>query len=295
MGKLICPLCGVYTSFALARSSEVDIGPQITDYPGLPNYAILSCQACENRFVAEKVKNEWLAVFPLPHKQINEYIPEPIRSEFEEANLCFTVRAFRASVSMCSAALEAMWREQGVSGLKELKEKGIISKKLFKQADQVRRWANVAKHEPIHEAVTSEEVEQLLSYLEKILDDVYIEEKQLSILIEKLERVEQNASNKAKTESKGNLINLEFVKRHWKTITESLKGEGDKGNLDAFMRSSCEPIELNNGTLTLGFYHKFHFEYMQERNYPTLLETKISEVLGIPIKVKYVLFQKSRP
>jgi len=295
MGKLICPLCGVYTSFALARTSEVGIGPQITDYPGLPNYAILTCQACENRFIAEKVKGEWLAVYPLPHKLANEYIPEPIRSEFEEANLCFTVRAYRASVSMCSAALEAMWREQGVSGLKELREKGIISKKLFKQADQVRRWANVAKHEPIHEAVTSEEAEQLLSYLEKILDDVYVEEKQLSSLIEKLERVEKNASSKAKVESTSNRINLEFVRKHWKKITESMKGEGEKGNLDAFMRASCEPVELDNGTLTLGFYHKFHFKYMQERNYPALLETKISEVLGMPIKVKYVLIQRSLP
>ena len=295
MGKLICPLCGVYTSFVPVRASGAGSGPNITDYRGLANYAILTCQACENHFIAEKVIDEWLAVYPLPHKPANGYIPEPIRSEFEEANLCFTVRAYRASVSMCSAALEAMWREQGVSGLKELREKGIISQKLFKQADQVRRWANVAKHEPIHEVVTSEEAEQLLSYLEKVLDDVYVEEKQLSNLKEKLERIEKNASSKEKVKSTSNRINLEFVRRHWKKIVESMAGEGEKGNLDAFMRASCEPIELDNDILTLGFYHKFHLEYMQERNYPALLETKISEVLGIPIKVKYVLIQRSRP
>ena len=312
MGKLMCPLCGAYTSFTPARVSgegiiedastnrnltirNISIGAIACDHTGLPNFAILTCQACENRFVAEEVAGEWVAVYPLPHKPVNEYIPEPIRSELEEANLCFAVGANRAAVSMCATALEAMWREQGVSSLQELREKGIISQKLHKQADQIRRWANVAKHEPIHEAVTREEAEQLLSYLERVLDDVYVEEKHLSSLTEKLQRVQKKASDKAQVEVTSRQINLEFVRRHWKEITKSMSGEGEHGNLDAILRSSCVPVGLDNATLTLGFYHKFHLEYMQKKGYPMLLETKISEALGMPMKVKYVLIQRSGP
>lgn len=162
---------------------------------GPPTYGIMTCQACGGRFVAEEHYSEgWQAVYPIQRKAVSQDIPEPIRSEFDEANLCFAVEAYRACISICETALEAMWREQKVCSLKELKDKGIISERLYRQADQVRRWANVAKHELIHEAVAPEEAEQLLSYLEQIFHEVYVEEKQLSDLSEKLKRVEKGES-----------------------------------------------------------------------------------------------------
>ncbi len=206
MGELVCPRCGKYTapkpatfpaqmtirsggSFRYERGTANAVTP---DGEGWPAYGIMVCQACEDCFVAEKdYYNKWIAVYPLQHKPVARELPEPMKSELEEASLCFTIGAYRASVLMCETALEAIWHEQQVSGLKELRDKGTISEKLYKQANQVRRWANVAKHQLIHEVVKREEAEQLLSYVEQILSAVYVEEKRLSDLTEKLEQVEK--------------------------------------------------------------------------------------------------------
>jgi hypothetical protein len=215
MAKLKCPLCGAFTAptpcafeaqvvltggqFSLDLDSfEYRQGQAraiTSEEIGQPTYGIMNCQACGGRFVAKKHYSEgWQAVYPIQYKIVSQDVPEPIRSEFDEANLCFTIGAYRACTSMCGIALEAMLREQSVAGLKELKDKGIISERLYRQADQVRLWANVAKHELINEAVTSEEAKQLLLYLEQVFHEVYIAEKQLSNLTEKLKQIKKGKS-----------------------------------------------------------------------------------------------------
>lgn len=209
MSKLICPLCGDATSFSPVwlRGKGVDLDDsdekrtfykkvmlpaKTDDTPMQDTYAIIECQACWKRFVAEKKKEEWSAVYPIPHKLTSEDIPEPIRSEFEEAHLCFAVRAYRGCLLMCQTALEASWREQRVSGLQELKDEGIISPQLYHQAKEVRLWGNVVKHEqPMPEAVTKEDAEQLLTYLEAILNAIYIEPKRLAALAQKREQLKK--------------------------------------------------------------------------------------------------------
>lgn len=99
----------------------------------------------------------------------------------------------------------------------------------------------------------------------------------------------KEAVEKAEAEVTSRQVELESVREHWKLIVQSLRGEGKSGNLEAFMRSTCEPIALDNGTLTLGFYYPFHLEKMKEEYYKKLLERKISEILEMPVKLKYVL------
>jgi hypothetical protein len=158
------------------------------DEPGQRIYAILECRACEEHFVAERRAGEWIAVYPIAHRPVAEEISEPIKSEFEEVHLCFAVRAHRACLSMCQTALEALWRNKGVSGLNELRDKGTISSSLFDQATEVRLWANVAKHKLIHEPIEREDAEQLLGYLEAILHTVYVEPARFAALKQKREQ-----------------------------------------------------------------------------------------------------------
>ncbi len=68
-----------------------------------------------------------------------------------------------------------------------------------------------------------------------------------------------------------------------------MRGEGSKGNLDAFLRSSCEPVAIEDNTLTLGFYHKFHKEYIEDAKYKHLVEKKLHEVFGRSFKVRCIL------
>jgi len=215
--KLVCPLCGVCTSFSplllkgrgfrleqihrdevyywdVALTATTNM-PEMDSPVGDFHYAILACQACGCWFVAKKKAyggENWSAVYPIPHKPVAPEIPEPIKSEFEEAYLCFAVGAHRGCLLVCRTALIDMQRGQNVSNLVELKDKGIISDQLFKQANQVRRWANVIGHEDVPpEAIEKEDCEQLLTYVEALLDAVYVQPKRLSDLTQKLKQLKE--------------------------------------------------------------------------------------------------------
>jgi DNA polymerase-3 subunit gamma/tau len=82
---------------------------------------------------------------------------------------------------------------------------------------------------------------------------------------------------------------MDEIRERWKDFVNAMRGEGSKGNLDAFLRSSCEPMSIENNTLTLGFYHKFHKEYIEDPKYKHLVEKKLHEVFGRSYLVRCVL------
>jgi len=82
---------------------------------------------------------------------------------------------------------------------------------------------------------------------------------------------------------------MEDIRNRWKDFVNAMRGEGSKGNLDAFLRSSCEPLSLENNTLTLGFYHKFHKDYIEDPKYRHLVEKKLREVFGRSYQVRCTL------
>lgn len=221
MDRLICPSCGTSTSFnpvwctvhgileEQRREDSITYGEVsvklIEPYRyGVANYAILECQACGKRFVVESgeytEEGEWQVVYPIAHRPVAEEMPEPIKSEFEEACLCFAVGAYRGCLLVCRTVLIALQREQAVSSLKELQDKGTISAQLYRQADQVRLWANVIGHEDVlPEAITKEDSEQILAYLEALLDAVYVQPKRLSDLTQKLGQLRKSRKTEPST------------------------------------------------------------------------------------------------
>jgi hypothetical protein len=210
--SLICPICDTKTSMnpvkiednyaffptastpthpvygkALCSATTDDSGPSYT------KFSIVDCTDCNGRFVVKKrlgKDSEWVPVYPITHKVVSKEVPEPIKSNFEEANLCYSVGAYRASLAMCQASLEALWRSKNVGNLKELMESGIISKTLFGQSDEIRRWANIAKHQPIADVIEKEDVEQLMAYLDSILDHVFVQPAKFDALKKKRETKE---------------------------------------------------------------------------------------------------------
>jgi hypothetical protein len=210
MGKLICPICGDATSPTAevfeAKVQTGDImGWHIHDgranaitpsEPGQRTYGIMKCNSCNKRFVAQVESDEWVAVYPIPTKRVDLDIDEPMKGEFEEAQLCFAVGAYRACVCMCGTALEAVWHQQKASGLLDLKNKGVISHQLYERADEVRLWDNIAKHELVPNVVNQADAEQLLTYVEAILNAVYAEPKRLSRLAGKREELKKSSEAK---------------------------------------------------------------------------------------------------
>ncbi|MBI4295744.1 MAG: DUF4145 domain-containing protein [Chloroflexi bacterium] len=130
------------------------------------------------------------AVHPVIHKTAPDEVPERIKVQFDEASLCLAVGANAACTAMCQVALESLWRDQQAKGIDDLVDKGILAPALRDRAHEIRLWAGAVKHELSGE-VAQEDAEELLSYLEAILDAVYVQPKRLNALREKRKQIGQ--------------------------------------------------------------------------------------------------------
>jgi hypothetical protein len=209
MKGIQCPICDTATAFTpifLTPQGVLDYleGTQRASVPGViravmhqsvhgVKYAILCCQACDGVFVVADLPDDkgWRVVHPIPYKPASDKIPRRIRTEYEEANLCFAVGAYKACVAMCQRTLESLWHNKRVSGLYELLEKGIISQKLYDRANEIRHWAGITKHKPFAKPVSEVDAEDLLTYLDAILNHVYVEEKSFKALKKKREQIDK--------------------------------------------------------------------------------------------------------
>jgi hypothetical protein len=201
MSRLICPRCGDATAPVLAtfqatmtiRSSgsyrhENGTATAMTDEgDGYPAFGILSCQSCHKYFVAEKhLAGIWNSVYPLSCRPVSDDIPQPMKGHLAEANLCFAVGANIGCVLLCRTVLIDIQRQQEVSNLKDLMEKGTISIMLFRQADEVRLWANMLAHDDVDKTdFENSDVEQLLAFVVSIIDAVYVQPAHLAKLASK--------------------------------------------------------------------------------------------------------------
>jgi DNA polymerase-3 subunit gamma/tau len=87
---------------------------------------------------------------------------------------------------------------------------------------------------------------------------------------------------------------IDYLRSRWREFITSLRGEGSSGNLDAFLRSACDPIALEDDTLVLGFYYSFHKEKIEDAKYRHLVEKKLKEVFGRPYKIRCILADSKR-
>ena len=87
---------------------------------------------------------------------------------------------------------------------------------------------------------------------------------------------------------------IDYVRSRWREFIRSLRGEGSSGNLDAFLRSACDPVALEDDTLVLGFYYSFHKEKIEDAKYRHLVEKKLKEVFDRPYKIRCVLVDSKR-
>jgi DNA polymerase-3 subunit gamma/tau len=87
---------------------------------------------------------------------------------------------------------------------------------------------------------------------------------------------------------------IDYLRSRWKEFIKSLRGEGSSGNLDAFLRSACDPVALEDDTLVLGFYYSFHKEKIEDAKYRHLVEKKLKEIFGRPYKIRCILVDYKR-
>jgi len=87
---------------------------------------------------------------------------------------------------------------------------------------------------------------------------------------------------------------IDYLRNRWREFIKSLRGEGSSGNLDAFLRSACDPVALEDDTLVLGFYYSFHKEKIEDAKYRHLVEKKLQEIFGRPYKIRCILVDSKR-
>jgi len=87
-------------------------------------------------------------------------------------------------------------------------------------------------------------------------------------------------------------ITIEVLRRRWSEVIKATKGMGSRGNLDALLRSACEPVSVKDDTIELGFYYEFHKEKIEDPKYRHMVEAKVKEIFGSPYKLRCIIIEK---
>jgi hypothetical protein len=196
MSGLFCPQCGVATTFSPAviqtergvllddstseRTVRGRVAVEAVFEPGSrsPHCAIVECPSCHAFFLATKdhgFYGEWQTTWPVRIRHTSQDVPDPVRSALEEALLCLAVRALGGCLMMCRTTLVRLQRDKKAANLAQLRDAGLISTMLHDQANEVRLWANVVGHEDFDPAaVTTDLCEELVAYVESLVDAVYV-------------------------------------------------------------------------------------------------------------------------
>jgi DNA polymerase-3 subunit gamma/tau len=87
-------------------------------------------------------------------------------------------------------------------------------------------------------------------------------------------------------------ITIEILRKRWSEVVKATKGMGSRGNLDALLRSACEPVSVKDDTIELGFYYEFHKEKIEDPKYRHMVEAKVKEIFGSPYKLRCIIVEK---
>lgn len=189
---LMCPTCKAATSLnALTiRGQALDISGSSANSKQMrmvemdavwedrgDSFVIARCQACWAYLVVGHLDyGDWRVFWPQADVAVSDDIPSAIRAAVKEAKLCLSVGAYEASLMMSRTALIRLQRDRKVQSLKGLWEHGELSATLYGQADEVRLWANIVGHADVEPGdVSRDDAEEVIFYLESIMDAVYVQ------------------------------------------------------------------------------------------------------------------------
>lgn len=147
-------------------------------------YRIVQCLKCRTEFVV-KHGLPLKVVYPEPglNAETPKEIPEGVRTVLIEAKKAHLSNLETASLLAARTALIRMLREQSSTGIDDLAERGVITQFLAKQAHEIRLWANAVGHDDIPaDLPNSEDVDQLLGFLDLLFDTIYVQPARLATL-----------------------------------------------------------------------------------------------------------------
>jgi hypothetical protein len=117
-------------------------------------------------------------LYPAQDTRVNPALPQPIQVSFGEALACLKARAYTAAAIMCRKTLEGICSEHGVvtrnlgSGLKELRDKGLIENRLYDWADALRISGNEAAHD-VKVTISADDARDIVEFTNALLEYVF--------------------------------------------------------------------------------------------------------------------------
>lgn len=172
--SIFCPKCKQKTQITKRESY---VWPKDRDMV----YEIAECNGCDFFLLVARYAGRIIAIWPKELPQVvDERIPEKIRVDFEEANACFAVDAFRAAATMTRRALQNICLDKGAKGgdlidqIDYLLDKGVITKELSSWAHEVRTVGNDGAHPNELATVERDDARDILDLLEQFCRVLYI-------------------------------------------------------------------------------------------------------------------------
>lgn len=176
--SIYCPSCKKYTAIITRVGYK---------WPKDSNtrYEIAECNSCDFFVLVKRHRNSIQKIYPAPlPKSLHKKTPEFVERDLEEAYLCFSVGAFRATGVLARRALQLCCLEKGAPDKKLrdqidwLLNQQIITKEIKEWAHEVRLTGNDAAH-PLKnlvkdENITKDDAEDILSLLEQFINVLYI-------------------------------------------------------------------------------------------------------------------------
>jgi hypothetical protein len=148
-------------------------------------YALVQCSQCSQVSVQARqdfgggfYEDSPSVVYPAP-RELNWNIPLSLRGDFEEAQVCFTAKAYKATAVMVRRVLEGTCKENSVKernlaeSLKKLEEIGLIDPTIAQWAKELRLLGNEGAHYT-SKPVSRADAEDALSFAEALLDHIYV-------------------------------------------------------------------------------------------------------------------------
>jgi hypothetical protein len=183
---LICPHCDRPT-FAAVCGTAIwdgcdDEGDQLNDPV---EWFFLQCSGCKEPSIQSRRdygdgfdQDEPVLVYPSP-RRLSLQVPESLRREFDEARICFSAKAYAATVVMVRRVLEGTCRENNVNerilarGLEKLRESGLIDGTIAEWANALRVLGNDGAHFT-GTPVPRDDAEDALAFAEALLEHIYV-------------------------------------------------------------------------------------------------------------------------
>lgn len=199
----ICPHCGKPAT-ATIRGITTRVGHP-SDTP--VEYSFVQCGECGD--VSLEMREDYgdgfstdtpVTIYPA-QRRLSPDVPRPLRREFDEAQTCFTSKAYKATVVMVRRVLEGACQENNASAgtlvrkLARLKEDGVIDDTIAQWADALRVLGNEGAHYT-GRRVSRDDAEDALAFAEALLDHIYVLRRRFEEFASRRERKRPSASEK---------------------------------------------------------------------------------------------------